>query len=164
MQWKWSRDSWLSPRKEKNKTIWNVLSLMERSSVASFLSAYRLILRKTQAAGKHMKLWAKQQPNDKHTWHCMCTLIARFLGPPRGPSRADRTQVGPMNFAIWVRLYCLILDRCEADQYMRTNHATLFQRSHIIFANPVAADDLEITKSQDISIHGSQLARTTFRY
>ena len=28
-------------------------------------------------------------------------LIARFMRPPRGPSGADRTQVGPMNFAIW---------------------------------------------------------------
>ena len=32
-------------------------------------------------------------------------LIARFMGPTRGSSRADRTQVGPMfgpmNFAIW---------------------------------------------------------------
>ena len=151
-----------SPRKEKNKTIWNVISLMERSSVASFLSAYRLILWKTQAAGKHMKLWAKQQPNDKHTWHCMCTLIAWW--PIWGRQDPGGSHVGPMNFALWVRLYGLILDCCEADQYMRTNHATLFQRSHIIFAIPMAADDLEITKSQDISIHGCQLARTTFRY
>ena len=30
------------------------------------------------------------------------TLIARFMGPIWGPSEADRTQVGPMNLAIWV--------------------------------------------------------------
>ena len=28
--------------------------------------------------------------------HCIASLIARFIGPPWGPSRADRTQVGPM--------------------------------------------------------------------
>ena len=28
-------------------------------------------------------------------------LIASFMGPTWGPSGADRTQVGPMNFAIW---------------------------------------------------------------
>ena len=28
-------------------------------------------------------------------------LIARFMGPTWGPSGADRTQVGPMNFVIW---------------------------------------------------------------
>ena len=32
------------------------------------------------------------------------SLIARFMGPTWGPSRADRTQVGPMNFVIWVPL------------------------------------------------------------
>ena len=30
------------------------------------------------------------------------TLIARFMGPTWGPSGSDRTQVGPMNFAIRV--------------------------------------------------------------
>ena len=30
------------------------------------------------------------------------TLMARFMGPTWGPSGADRTQVGPMNFVIWV--------------------------------------------------------------
>ena len=28
-------------------------------------------------------------------------LIAGFMGPTWGQSGADRTQVGPMNFAIW---------------------------------------------------------------
>ena len=28
-------------------------------------------------------------------------LITRFMGPTWDPSEADRTQVGPMNFAIW---------------------------------------------------------------
>ena len=31
------------------------------------------------------------------------TLIARFMGPTRGPSGADRTQVGPM-LALWTLL------------------------------------------------------------
>ena len=35
----------------------------------------------------------------------MQSLIARFMGPTWGPPGADRTQVGPMNFAIWVYLY-----------------------------------------------------------
>ena len=30
------------------------------------------------------------------------TLIAKFMGPTWGQSGANRTQVGPMNFAIWV--------------------------------------------------------------
>ena len=29
------------------------------------------------------------------------SLMTRFMGPTRGPSGADRTQVGPMNFVIW---------------------------------------------------------------
>ena len=32
---------------------------------------------------------------------CWETLIARFMGPSWGPSGADMTQMGPMNFAIW---------------------------------------------------------------
>ena len=36
----------------------------------------------------------------KKIWKC--PLIARFMGPTWGPSGADMTQVGPMNFAIWV--------------------------------------------------------------
>ena len=32
---------------------------------------------------------------------CIRTLIARFMGPIWGPPGADRTQVGPMNLAIW---------------------------------------------------------------
>ena len=31
----------------------------------------------------------------------MRSLIARFMGPTWDPSGADRSQVGPMNFAIW---------------------------------------------------------------
>ena len=33
------------------------------------------------------------------------SLIARFKGPTWGPSGADRTQVGPMNLALWGVLY-----------------------------------------------------------
>ena len=35
--------------------------------------------------------------------HCLyiITLISKFMGSTCGPSGADRTQVGPMNFAIW---------------------------------------------------------------
>ena len=29
-------------------------------------------------------------------------LVAKFMGPIWGPSGAARTQMGPMNFAIWV--------------------------------------------------------------
>ena len=38
-------------------------------------------------------------------WKCMfkTALIARFMGPARGPSGADRTQVGPM-LAPWTLL------------------------------------------------------------
>ena len=35
-------------------------------------------------------------------WSCLPTQIARFMGPKWGPSGADRTQVGPINLAIWV--------------------------------------------------------------
>ena len=48
--------------------------------------------------------------NHRHaSWHCprlflyAYTLIARFVGPTWGPSRADRTQVGPM-LAPWTLL------------------------------------------------------------
>ena len=34
---------------------------------------------------------------------CLCTLIARFMGPTWGPSGADRTQVGPI-LAPWTLL------------------------------------------------------------
>ena len=34
-------------------------------------------------------------------WGELTALIARFMGPTWGPSRADRTQVGPMNLIIW---------------------------------------------------------------
>ena len=39
----------------------------------------------------------------KECLHGRCkTLLARSMGPTWVPSWADRTQVGPMNFAIWV--------------------------------------------------------------
>ena len=49
-----------------------------------------------------------QKPSKIHLgWYLMIFnhiphLIARFMGPTWGPSGADRTQVGPMNLAIWV--------------------------------------------------------------
>ena len=36
-------------------------------------------------------------------WRLLMPLIARFMGPTRGPSGADRTQVGPM-LASWTLL------------------------------------------------------------
>ena len=42
--------------------------------------------------------------NIRNTPPIARTLIARFMGPTWGPSGADRTQVDPMNFAIWVHL------------------------------------------------------------
>ena len=36
---------------------------------------------------------------EMKTWYT--ALIARLMGPTWGPSWADTTQVGPMNFAIW---------------------------------------------------------------
>ena len=38
-----------------------------------------------------------------HAQNCMSSPIARFMGPTRGPSGADRTQVGPM-LAPWALL------------------------------------------------------------
>ena len=37
-----------------------------------------------------------------HWRQVLSPLIARFMGPTLGLSGADRTQVGPMNFALWV--------------------------------------------------------------
>ena len=39
--------------------------------------------------------WSRPRTNDS-------ALIARFIGPTWSPSGADRNQVGPMYFAIWV--------------------------------------------------------------
>ena len=48
-------------------------------------------------------------------------LIARFMGPTWGPSGADRTQVDPMFFAIWVHS----ADRCNQtiSQQLNQNHS-----------------------------------------
>ena len=48
-------------------------------------------------------------------WTVKLTPITRIMGPSWGPSRADRTQVGPpvgpMNFAIWeVQIILLVND------------------------------------------------------
>ena len=37
----------------------------------------------------------------QHRAYFITSLIARFMGPTWGPSGADRTQVGPIDLAIW---------------------------------------------------------------
>ena len=39
-------------------------------------------------------------PSDQQ-FYCLLTQIARFMGPTLGPSGANRTHVGPLNFIIW---------------------------------------------------------------
>ena len=53
----------------------------------------------------HMSIMVSQITSYSHSLCFFNTLIARFMGPTSGPSGADRTQVGPMNFAIWASLF-----------------------------------------------------------
>ena len=52
---------------------------------------------------RYVQLSARCLYKEKSAPKLMGSLIARFMGPTQGPSRADRTQVGPM-LAPWTLL------------------------------------------------------------
>ena len=55
------------------------------------------------------------------------TLITRFIGPPWGPSRTNRTQVSPM-LAPWTLLSGYRFERISAWQLMVSNRFSLTER------------------------------------
>ena len=63
------------------------------------------------------------QPHSTAQIRCPRSQIARFMGPTWGPSRADRTQVGPMNLAI---SDSVLLRPCDAITSISANGSTAF--------------------------------------
>ena len=56
---------------------------------------------------RYPEYYMPPRPDKSRYSRCQSTLIpqiARFMGPTWGPTGTDRTQVGPMNFAIWVMI------------------------------------------------------------
>ena len=87
-----------SCERKSNRNYWSAEKENEKVLVVSFMSAdVGRLSGASRSAGSVITKCVSGNTTHKST------LIARFMGPTRGPSGADRTQVGPM-LAPWTLL------------------------------------------------------------
>ena len=89
----------LAIRTDQIQNIWN--SVFWKLYFGARHLRLKLVVR---FAGTHTLMPVNTPPPLAYPVWLKGTMIARFMGPIRGPSGADRTQVGPM-LATWTLLY-----------------------------------------------------------
>ena len=88
-------------------SCWNTVAIL--INLSSYTNLNLLIIDHTKRNGTRIILWVIRVLNINirlAVWIWLTpwfntSPIARFMGPTWGPSGAYRTQVGPMNVAIW---------------------------------------------------------------